>query len=307
MRSNSSIKLAIISDSNDSLSRHSYKKTVTPTETIMVEVIDGVFVEKQNDFAICHIHNLSSEVEALIRKNLTAICHGSRVHNYGGARLFSYKATLESFLERYEKKAPDTKMGMIGEFLSHILLPKIFDEFDVASAFFNLEEKSIKKGFDLILYKPQDQSAWITEVKSGNLHKGKDHDQTTKDLLGTAKADLVKRLNESETMYWYNAVNSVQCSLDENRDYKKTLEEILLDEGGAADQGKALSSDNCVVLVASLFEPLTNTITTTPATTTLKKINDDGHFLETIVFCIQKATYTKVVEFLTSEKAEVSV
>ena len=231
------------------------------------------------------------------------ICHGSYISDYPDDPLFAYEATLASFLERYNAKVTNTKKGMVGEFLSHILITELFDEFDVVSAFFNLEEKSIKKGFDLLLYNSLDNSLWITEVKSGNLHKNKTHDQTTRVLLNTAKDDLYKRLNEQEKMYWYNAVNSVRCALHDERDYKAALVKILIKEGSAAAKNKATSNDNCVVLVSNLFEPLDTRISNKTGRSFLKRINKAKLFAKAVVFCIQKETYKKVIDFLETEIA----
>ena len=267
----------------------------------MCKDIDGVNFDRDGDYAICHVEYLSDAIKELIRANLSTICHGTHITDYADGPLFGYKATLESFLERYDSKVANTKKGMVGEFLSHILITELFDEFEVASAFFNLEEKSIKKGFDLLLYKSLDDSVWITEVKSGNLHKNKTCNQTNRELLNTAKTDLNVRLNEQEKMYWYNAVNSVRCSVNDEKDYKNTLVKILREEGSAAALKKAKSCDNCVVLVANLFEPLSTRITQAPVRNFLKKTNAAKLFAKTVVFCIQKETYSKVIQFLKSE------
>ncbi len=218
----------------------------------MVKTIDGVNFERKDKYGVCHVEYLSDAIKELIRGNLATICHGSHISDYSDEPLFSYEATLESFLERYDKKVAETKKGMVGEFLSHILITELFDEFDIVSAFFNLEEKSIKKGFDLLLYNSVENSVWITEVKSGNKHKGKSYDQTNRVLLNTARKDLKVRLNEQEKMYWYNAVNSVRSSLNDEKDYKNTLIKILRQEGSAAVKKKAKSNDNCVLLNHSL-------------------------------------------------------
>ncbi|MBW2185914.1 MAG: DUF1837 domain-containing protein [Deltaproteobacteria bacterium] len=273
----------------------------------MDKKIDGINFKRNDNYAICHIEYLSADIKELIRANLSTICHGSYTSDYSDDPLFGYEATLASFLDRYKSKAPQTQKGMVGEFLSHILITALFDEFDVVSAFFNLEEKSIKKGFDLLLYKSLDDSVWITEVKSGNLHKGKTHDQTTSTLLNSAKGDLNGRLNEQEKMYWYNAVNSVRCALNDEKDYKNTLLGILIKEGNTAAQKKANSTDNCVVLVSNLFEPLDNRITEEPPKKLLVNINKEAIFSETVVFCIQKTTYSRVINFLESEVVGASV
>jgi hypothetical protein len=267
----------------------------------MAKTISGIRFERKGNCGICHVESLSDDIKELIRINLSTICHGSHVSDYADEPLFEYKATVNSFLERYSNKVAKTKKGMVGEFLSHILITTLYDEFDIVSAFFNLEEKSIKKGFDLLLYSSLDDSVWITEVKSGKLHKNKSHDQTNKVLLNKAKKDLKVRLNEQEKMYWYNAVNSVRSSLNDEKDYKNTLIKILLKEGSAATQKRAKSTDNCVFLVSSLFEPLTTKISKTTAVNFLKKTQKENIFAKTIVFCIQKATYSKVINFLKME------
>ena len=269
----------------------------------MNELLDGVVVEKNEKFSVCHVVDLSDDLKELIRNKLSVICHGTHILEYGEHPLYSYKNTIRSFLDRYDRKADSTQKGIVGELLTHVLLTEVYDDFDVVTAFFNLEEKSIKKGFDLILFKPDEDTVWITEVKSGELHKDKTVDQTTLDFLKLAKADLDKRLNESESMFWYNALNSVRAALIEEKDYKKTIIRILLDEGNAAAGEEAQSDDNNVVLVSNLFEPLESVITAAPALAYLEQLDKAKVFENVIILCLQKGTYSKVVDFLRAEVA----
>lgn len=268
----------------------------------MINNIKGVDYKVNDNYAVCHIHSLSDDLKKLIRQNLSTICHGSHIEDYLGQPSYNYQSTIASFLERYEKKTVDTKKGMIGEFLSHILITSLFDGYEIASAFFNLEEKSIKKGFDLILYNTNDDSAWITEVKSGNLHKNKDHDQTTAVLLNTAKSDLNKRLNEQETQYWHNAINHVRASVHDEKDYRNTLIKILREDcSNNAAAGDAKSKDKSVVLVANLFEPMDTLISSQPAQVMAESLSDGNTFNRAIVLTVQKNTYEKVISFLQEE------
>lgn len=270
----------------------------------MANEIEGVLFDAHQGYAICHVIDFSDDLKELMRKHLSSICHGSHILDYGETRLFSYEATIESFLDRYDTKPRNTQIGMVGEFLSHILITELFDDFDIVTAFFNPEEKSIKKGFDLILYQPNKEAVWITEVKSGNIHQDKTLDQTTSDLLYAARADLDKRLNESESMFWYNAVNSVRSALTSEKDYKKVLLNILIGEGDAAVDRQARSDDNNVVLVSNLFEPLATRITRNPALEFHDKLSKEKKFAEIILLCVQKGTYAKVIDFLRSELAD---
>lgn len=269
----------------------------------MTKKLDGISVESDLNYAICHVEFLSDDIKALIRRNLSEICHGSYISDHVGQSLFSYQTTLSSFIDRYRSKPNLTKMGMIGELVSHILITEVFDGFEVVSPFFNLEEKSIKKGFDFLLYRSSDTSIWITEVKSGNLHQDKTHDQTVRDLLNTAKLDLFTRLNADESMYWFNALHSVKCAVSQKMDYKAVLEEILINYGSAAADSKASSDEKCVVLVANLFEPLNTKVSKDTAGNFLNKITKSMTFSKVIVFCIQKQTFARVAEFLESEIA----
>lgn len=77
---------------------------------------------------------------------------------------FTYKHTIKRFLERYELKKTIQK-GMIGELLTHLLIPQYID-FNAISIMKNKEENSIRKGFDIV-YTDDNNSIWYCEVKSG--------------------------------------------------------------------------------------------------------------------------------------------
>jgi hypothetical protein len=270
----------------------------------MASDIDGVDFSAHNDYAICHIHSISDDLKYLIRSNLSTICHGSHIADYLNQPLYNYHTTIASFIERYDKKPENTQKGMIGELLSHILITNLFGDYDIASAFFNLEEKSIKKGFDILLYNTSDNTVWITEVKSGNLRNGKNHDQTTKSLLIDAKSDLKKRLNEQENQYWHNAINHVRASLHDEIDYRNVLIKILREDYGSdAADGETKSQDKNVMLVSNLFEPLDTMISSEPAKSLSESLSDGSVFRQAIVLSIQKSTYDNVVHFLQEEIA----
>jgi hypothetical protein len=272
----------------------------------MSKSIAGIDIQKNDDYIVCIINELSDALKNIIRKNLQVYCHGNKIANSPLAQLnlYSYKATISSFIERYQTKTKETQIGMIGEFLTHILIGQLLDTFEIASAFFNLEEKSIKKGYDLIVYDTSKGEMWITEVKSGELHKNKNSDQTTKDLLYTAKDDLKKRLNEQDIQLWYNAINHVLCVVQETKDYKNSLIEILAgNHGSKAASHEASSDDKNVILVSSVFSKTSDKITVKPALSTIDNNKKTNLFANVIVLSIQKNTYQKVFQFLESEMA----
>ena len=53
--------------------------------------------------------------------------------------------------------------------LWHILFIAYFDEFKTVSPLFNMEDRNIKKSFDVILLHTSEQAIYYTEVKSGSV------------------------------------------------------------------------------------------------------------------------------------------
>ncbi|WP_218638971.1 DUF1837 domain-containing protein [Paenibacillus peoriae] len=265
-------------------------------------VIKGIRFLRKTGYAICHIDKFSKEMGDVLREQLSSVCYGSSKAE-SSRKAYTYRKTLKEFLERYESKAPDTQMGMIGELLTHILVFKYFSEFNAVSPYFNLEERSIKKGFDVVLYSRGENELWITEVKSGELHKNKNANETTASLLGTAKRDLQKRLNENEISLWENAINGAKSVLEDKRDVKDAVIEILYNfEDDVADEN-AISTNKNVILVASLFSCLSDEIKELEVKKFSDKVIKTKTFRDVIVFTFQKETHQRIVDFLKSEAA----
>ena len=159
-------------------------------------VMDGVSFKQVDQYALCCVENFSDELKLALRENLTRICHGADQASKDRA-IYKYPATIKHFWnERYSKKPWETRIGMLGELLSHVIILKLFPDFDVVSPFFNMEEKSIRKGFDLLLYETSTNKVWITEVKSGGRGADKTSCSATSAQLRLARDDLKRRLAE---------------------------------------------------------------------------------------------------------------
>lgn len=263
-------------------------------------LVKGIRFQRKQEFAICHIDDLSDDMKAVLRKQLSTVCYGPSKAS-STRKTYNYKSTLKEFLQRYDSKSPDTKMGMIGELLTHILIFQFFSEFNAVSPYFNLEERSIKKGFDVVLYSRGNNELWITEVKSGGLHRNKNASETIIDLLGTAKRDLQKRLNENEITFWENAINGATIALENKNDMKDAVIEILGYISDEVVEERALSADKNVILVGSLFSHLSDEIKEQEVRKFSGKIKTEKVFRNVIVFSFQKETYQKVVNFLREE------
>ncbi|HHQ6552129.1 TPA: hypothetical protein ACSTJZ_001997 [Serratia fonticola] len=265
-----------------------------------MKTLDGVQILLKNGYGLCHISNFSDELKQALKNHLTRICHGE-THSTSGYAMYRYKPTVEAFLERYEKKPVKTQKGMIGEFLSHVIINELFDDFEIASPFFNLEEKSIKKGFDLLLYSTLDHKLWITEVKSGGLRKGKNENDTTQILLNTAYNDLKIRLNENEMNHWSNAMNAASVAVSQHRNYKDVILDLLASEGEKTFEKKSTSTDNHVFFISNLFHDINFKTIEKTVMNFHKSMVEKAEFADVFCFSIQKSTLSKVVDFLIEE------
>ncbi len=263
-------------------------------------VVDGVFFEEFEQFALCCVENFSDELKESLRQNLSRICYGanqaSRERN-----MYKYAATISAFWERYSSKADLTKKGMLGELLSHVIILEMFPRFEVVSPFFNLEERNIKKGFDILLYEKNDKSVWITEVKSGELHAKKDQSATTKDLLVTARDDLKKRLAEQQLNHWQNAIHAARIAINERSDYKDVVIDILESEGDLVVGKKAVSQDNNAFLASALFSDVSSKVAKSALLDFVSDLNGKSLFKSFFILSLHKGTLSKVEDFLKLE------
>ena len=190
---------------------------------------------------------------------------------------------------------------MIGELLVHLVVKNYYDEYKAVTPYFNMEERSIKKGYDAVLTEADSPILWIIEVKSGKLHSNKTSDQTINDLVGTAKRDLDVRLNEANASLWMEAVNGAKISFDSNNEMKDAVINILLDWSDVATDGVYTSEEKNVFLTGVLFSDLADTITALNLQQKQNRIERTGEFSQVYVLGIQKETYEKVYQFLREE------
>ncbi len=260
----------------------------------------GVSIHKTTEYTVIFVEQFSDDIKNALRNNLSSICHGENKVK-SGRKSYSYQKTLKSFLDRYESKTKKIKIGMIGELLVHLLISEYFDEFKVVTPYFNMEENSIKKGFDIVLTESNCANIWITEVKSGEIHKDKNVKQTMIDLLGTAKRDLETRLNDENETLWMEAVNGATIALDDNNVLKSAVKDILEDWQDEASDGIYTSCDKNVMLAGVLFSINDGTINSEAIEKKQETITNENIFNQAYLLAIQKDTYTQMYQFLQNE------
>ena len=266
---------------------------------LMVKGI-SIKVDAATKVWLCIVAGIADDLKKIIRDRLSSVCHGpSRAGS--GRMAYSYKETLKEFLKRYNPKPPETKKGMIGELLAHILINECISDMQTVSPYLNLEEKSIKKGFDIVMRDSARKGLWFTEVKAGEVND-KPSDDVNAQLLNNAKNDLKKKLNTPRTTCWLNAINGAAVVYeDSNKRLRKAVQSILETHLEEAQKGKSTSLSKNAILVSVLY----GTLGDNPKHKTIRGFHDsvvaENIFSGLMIFSIQKGTYKKIHEFLEEE------
>ena len=96
---------------------------------------------------ILEINYLSSELKEQIKDNLVEICHGE----YGPASSSKHMSLNGTIAELSSRITEDKtkRIGIVGELLLNVVI-RGFSNMRIISPFFNIEDRSFKKGFDII-------------------------------------------------------------------------------------------------------------------------------------------------------------
>lgn len=144
---------------------------------------------------ILEIENISPEFKTFIDDNLVSI--------YKGTRDIDLQLTKQKMFNFLNSKHYNTKMGAIAEFFIHLYLGT--NNFKQECLMDNLEEGSIKKGFDGYYSKEDDE--WLMESKSGSINtSGISHRGKVKEAYNGLKSLLS---GGSTNNPWDNAYNHV--------------------------------------------------------------------------------------------------
>lgn len=111
-----------------------------------------------NELHIVDIEDIDDDLKQCFDAKFIKICEGN-----SGTDLSLVKLRLRNFLG--SKRGTTTELGAIAEFIVHQYLNEI--GFEPQFLYFNLEEQSIKKGFDGYYFLNGEE--WIFESKSGSI------------------------------------------------------------------------------------------------------------------------------------------
>ena len=154
--------------------------------------IPPIHLGKNNYIHVIEIENIDDDFGKFIDEKIGLITEG-----YTDTEISKIKKRLYDFLQR--KKGTTIEMGAVAEFMVHLYMNE--NGFKQEFIFFNLEERSIKKGFDG--YYTIGNEEWILESKSGTISTaGISHASKFSECY----ADLEKKVKDvSGNNPWRNA------------------------------------------------------------------------------------------------------
>ncbi len=270
----------------------------------MVDLSNEIELIKDSNITICYIKDFSDNFKKHIKEVLTIICYGPTVNNPEDIKYYPFEETIKSFKERYDSKTEDTKKGMLGELLAHILINLYADNLKVFSQYFNKEESSIRKGFDILYIDTLHNCIRYGEVKSGEKLTNKTVCQSNNGLLYDAESDLKDKLTDStRTVLW----DSAKC--DANAYMKSTVNQngINLHALLQNDRNSHISNNKKVILISVCFNDINDRIDLEETKKFYTRHCMRNNFSETILFTIQKSTFQKIEQFFNEEYAKCNV
>ena len=256
-------------------------------------VINGVRVVKNGSCHIFYVDSFTDELKNEIKDQLAGIYNGLS-DTIQLPEVYNLNNTLKNFVEIYSSKSGKTKKGMIGELLAHVLLNAYFNDFTSLSVLKNKEERSIKKGFDILYFDELLGQIWYSEVKSGNpitTQPGSTQFNTT--LLNRAKTGIVKIFDSKRPKLWDSALVDVLLTVGSRIDVRQLL---------AADSETVQSNDKRhVVLISALYNDLSDEVDLQSLLDFHDSVCSEDIFLDSIVISIQKRAYQTIADFLIHE------
>ena len=260
--------------------------------------IAGVTVTKKDNYVVCFIDEFSEDLKSLLRKELASICHGrNQVKEYNLDR-YSYKNTLSSFFNRYDGKPNNIKKGMMGELLAHLLIDKVLPQLQTITIYFNKEELSIKKGFDLNYFEINEHTIWYGEVKSGEINNDTETpDIKNKGLLHDSKSSILGFLSGDRNDLWNSVLIDVGLTIALKE--RETVNRLL--DSDAKQIAEKSETKKNAILISVLFHSTNNKMTVEHLENLVNEITAECCFAKVILFSIQKSTYIKIENFLREE------
>lgn len=235
---------------------------------------------------ILDIKEMNNDLSKFIDNYIVKICEGD-----SGTNICIVKKRLIQFLKRKEDSS--IEMGAVAEFFIHLFLNS--EDFKQECQFFNLEENSIKKGFDG--YYSKGGKEWIMESKSGLINTiGISHPNKIKIAYDDLKEKISGNVSNNP---WQNAYNHAS-TIDVNT--SKTIRNNIKKMSDKFSQGNFDEIINFNIIPTSTIF-LNNEWRETDVQDLLKKIEEKikkFKYKNIIIICITKISVKLLENYLRS-------
>ncbi|WP_431807679.1 hypothetical protein [Lysinibacillus sphaericus] len=247
------------------------------------------FLNDKFEFHYIQIGDITDEFKVFLNNNLTSICKGE----YHINELKYIKIQLKDFL-RGKEKDENKKLGSISELYAHLFFKSL--EFSNKFVFLNLEENSLKKGFDGFFEKAGEH--WILDSKSGHYQtKNISHRSKILEANRSAKEQI---LGETENNPWENAFNHANSG--DVRADESLLKVIRRFSNQYMDKNFIRPNELNVILASTIFLfDSWKEQTIDYLITQLNNIDKNFDFAKTIIFCSNQKNYEDFINYLEEE------
>ena len=249
----------------------------------MISGINERFVNK--NIHILEVTSFTKELKERIESEFRVICHGEYALISNSVH-FSIEESLEEFLNYRLPNGQNQKIGAIGEFLLNLLIRE-YTDLEIISPFFNMEERNVKKGFDIIAH-DTNEDVWVIESKAGVPNAHQNASNKICERLNTAQRDLNSRLNMKNSQLWLNAIKSVRSSVKSSDEKQNVID--LLEKASNTHA----SNDKNVVFAGIVFSSLNiSQISSNDVEDIYNNFLGKNIYNQIKIIAIQKETYKK--------------
>ncbi|WP_145951179.1 hypothetical protein [Micrococcus luteus] len=257
--------------------------------------MDGIEVERVQGATVVIVREISDEFRIHVRDRLAEYCYGAAVV-CEDTEFYSFEKTVSEFLERYEPKPDMTRLGMAGELIVHVLMPVLHEDLTSAAVYFNKEERSIKKGFDLTFLGSTESAIWYGEVKSGEVADGTSADEKAEALIDIAASSLFSMLDDISSLSRWDAA-LIDAGLTLELGLAQTARKLLRSDSTTVRKGGSLTK-RVILAGAVMHEFGRGVVTAAAAEKVAETIASSAKFSEARIIVIQQDALEAVIEYL---------
>lgn len=237
--------------------------------------------EKEKGQVLEVICNETDEIlKNKLKKLLIEICYGKEKIG-----IITFEETIKELNQRISQKTDPQKAGMVGELLFHIKSYECFKDYNHISVYLNKEEKSVKKGFDVLLF--DGKKVWYSEVKS--MENAENIDITEAHIVKVKEAiiDITDKFNSNNNNYWLTAKTNI-ANIETKR-LEKQIAEILTKDIEKNIQKNAIT-------VSAVFKKCPCKIKKENIKNLINKKQKNFNTLTAV--CISHSDYKKIINIL---------